>query len=211
MSMPKTGCSSNLRFLLCIFFFALVAVQSFALNAAASKRPPISEEHLKGITKIAYSIIIDHRSYKYLTIPTDKTYNLGEVTRRSIAKAVSKAFLNYPEISAMRADKMSAEEKAQPNVLYMIFSLTAREELAGETPLRAANLSVHFFQSSYYMPKAQIGYPLTTYPFLVPNSLEGFDRKLSEAAYLLIGYVPNSIACANGSNPPPCNYDPFRE
>jgi hypothetical protein len=130
--------------------------------------------------------------------------------------AVKELFSNHPEITILPftgGAGVPAPDVTQPNVLSLIFVLSARKEAIGNEPVIVGSVSVQLQKKtiepvpSHGSPFAQPGLPLSvgmtevlttnvapiapiTYPFIVPDNVEELQIRKSEAVNSLISYLP---------------------
>jgi hypothetical protein len=160
---------------------------SCATTADASKRLLIQFKDLKGIKSV--SVVLYHGPNSYGIVDA-RFYNKIENT---INNTIQEIF------SKQSVVRRTVKEDTPADILFLIFTLSAREEKSDGKWIKVGDLSLQL--KNYSGPLSPLIQP--TYPFVIPDTQQELDSKISAGIHYLTDFLPNYIVCAQQDAP--CN------
>lgn len=189
--------------LLLVGFVALTFLGGASLFASG-RNTAIPLERLRGVDTILISLNRGPGQQHMASHFSGKMHPINPVF-----ETMKKAFKEHPSINILTLNELPPDLRFKPNVLEVLFNLSAREDIFNEQKIKVASLSVRM--SIFNQPNNAAEMPssvIVSYPFIISEKREQFHAQLAEGVRLLTNYLPPYISCINTeqsvTNPNPC-------
>lgn len=205
----------------CIYALALVVAVSAPLSSVHAGGFT-QTDYLKGVdTVIVGESVVPEHVLLPQHAPTAEEIN--NPPPRPILLLVKEIFSQQPWISVKQARDVPLQEQRQPNVIYLDYAVSARQDTINDQPVKVGSLALQILKYQTDGTRTAIAaFPPVTYPFLIPDSEEDFNKKLAEGIHYITDYLPSHFVCANkygypSATCPDCSLDrctpkyPFEE
>ena len=113
-----------------------------------------------------------------------------------IYSTVKGIFADQPWIKVVSQSDITYMERVKPNVLVLNYGVSAQNDSAAKEEIKVGSIAM----TQTKQDKA-VGTRLTltpvSFPFVISDERDEFDRKIAEGVHYLTGYLPSYFACAN--------------
>jgi hypothetical protein len=162
-------------------------------------------EKLKGIDTIAYGIVWGPKANALLDLRKDShslVYPIVTI-RNGLNSGFASLFSNTEAVRLVSLDaRPSLLDTNKENVLIAHIGISTRMDSFLGEDVKVANVSVSLERR--VSGKGEIIYhPDITYPFIVPDTQEKLEQKISDGIQYLFNFLPKYVRCANLKNPSP--------
>ena len=154
-------------------------------------------DYLKGVdTVIVDESVVPEHILLPQHVPTPE--EIKNPSPPLILRLVRDIFSQQPWISVKQARDVPLKEQYKSNVICLNYAVSAQQETINGQPVKVGSLALQILK---YHPDgtrtAIAALPPATYPFLVPDSESGFNKKIAEGVHYMTDYLPSHFVCAN--------------
>lgn len=191
----RTGILRTLIVALTIGFCSISMVNH---AAAKSTLPLFDLANLKGVDTVIVggSIVPEHRllpEHSYSLTPEE----VKNPPPSPIFLVVKDIFSKQRWISVKMARDVSIEERSKPNTLYLSYAVSAQQEVLDGKAIKVGSLALQLRKYGPGGAKSAIPILPATYPFLIPDTEDEFNKRVAAGVRYLTSYLPSYFVCAN--------------
>jgi hypothetical protein len=114
-----------------------------------------------------------------------------------IVTDVKEIFAKYPWISVKDSSSVPVQEWSKPNVVFLNFAVSARNDVTDGRPVKTGALALQLWKYESDGPHSAIPVIPATYPFIIPATEDAFNKTIADGVHFLISYLPSYFMCAN--------------
>ena len=174
-----------------VFVFAALAYHASSASMSLFYFPSLS-----GIDTIIVggSTVPEHTLLPEHSVTPEEVKNH---TPDPIFLVVKDIFSKQPWISVKMVRDVPVQEWSKPNILYLNYAVSARQETFDGKTVKVGSLELQLLKFDASGPKSAIPVLPATYPFLIPDTGKEFNRKRAEGIHYMTDYLPGYLACVN--------------
>lgn len=105
-------------------------------------------------------------------------------------------FADLPWVKVLRESDVTYAQRAKPNVLTLYYGVSAQNDSGTKDVIKVGSMAM----AQIKMDKiaiARLTLTPVSFPFVIPDKRDEFDRKIAEGVHYLTDYLPSYFACAN--------------
>lgn len=105
-------------------------------------------------------------------------------------------FANLVWIKVLRESDITYAERAKPNVLTLYYGVSAQNDSGTKGEIKVGSIAMTQIKQDS-IASARLTLTPVSFPFVIPDKRDEFDRKIADGVHYLTDYLPSYFECAN--------------